>query len=213
MLIIPLSHSPFLSSISPQESKTATYNEMQRYRHALHSLLNSSSNGALGAVTWEVSRAEGIHIHWQFLPVQAELVEKGLVEAAFKVEAENEKYPFFKEKDIGDGTDETGDYFRIWIWRPAESTPKTTIAEKEGDGKDGADMDGDGGEAEKSMMLPLSENFRFDLQFGRRVMAKLLGLEKRMHWQDCTQSDAEEKKDAEKFKTTFKEFDFSLEES
>jgi hypothetical protein len=224
MLIIPLSHSPFLSSISPQESKTATYKEMQRYRHALHSLLNSSSNGALGAVTWEVSRAEGIHIHWQFLPVQAELVEKGLVEAAFKVEAENEKYPFFKEKDIGDGTDETGDYFRIWIWRPAESTPKTTIAEKEGDGKDGADMDGDGGEAdeakggaaqgvEKSMMLPLSENFRFDLQFGRRVMAKLLGLEKRMHWQDCTQSDAEEKKDAEKFKTTFKEFDFSLEES
>lgn len=193
---------------------------MQRYRHALHSLLTSASNGALGAVTWEVSRAEGIHIHWQFLPVQAELVKKGLVEAAFKVEAENEKYPFFKEKEIGDGTDETGDYFRVWIWRPTESSPKPkTVDEGEQDGgtDEGEDAKGENGDdtkgVEKSLMLPLSANFRFDLQFGRRVMAKLLGLEKRMHWQDCTQSDAEEKKDAEKFKTSFKEFDFSLEES
>ncbi|KAK4694366.1 CWF19-like protein 1, partial [Lecanoromycetidae sp. Uapishka_2] len=224
MLIIPFSHSPLIASISPQELRTSTYEEMQRYRHSLHSLLTSASNGALGAVTWEVSRAEGIHIHWQFLPVQAELVKKGLVEAAFKVEAENEKYPFFQEKDIGDGTDETGDYFRVWIWRPEESTLKKSSTEQDDKGDDDDDAKRDESEeddvkvddakgVEKSMMLPLSENFRFDIQFGRRVMAKLLGLEKRMHWQDCTQSDAEEKKDAEKFKASFKDFDFSLEES
>jgi len=191
---------------------------MQHYRHALHSLLKSASNGELGAVTWDVSRAEGIHIHWQFLPIQVELVKKGLVEAAFKVEAENEKYPFFKDKDIGDGADETGDYFRVWIWRPAESNLKKN-AEKDGDGGEGDDAEGgdakgdDAKGVEKSLVLPLSANFRFDLQFGRRVMAKLLGLERRMHWQDCTQTDADEKKDAEAFKKMFKEFDFSMEES
>ena len=209
MLIIPFSHSPLLSSIVPPETRASTYNEMQRYRQALHSLLNSSDNGSLGAVTWEVSRAEGIHIHWQFLPVSSDLVKKGLVEAAFKVEAENEKYPFFKEKEIGDGADESGDYFRVWIWRPAESTPESNIAAQDGDGDDEDEVKG----VEKSMMLPHSENLRFDLQFGRRVMAKLLGLEGRMHWKDCTQSDEEEKKDAEAFKATFKEFDFSLTES
>ncbi len=204
MLIIPLSHSPTLATITPPESKISTYKEMQRYRHALHSLLLSTSKGALGAVTWEVSRAEGIHIHWQFLPVPTNLIKKGLVAAAFKVEAENEKYPTFKTKTIGDGTAETGDYFRVWIWRPDEGADSTL------------DSSGDGeyekrGE-ENELVLPLSAEFRFDLQFGRRVMAKLLGLEGRMHWKDCTQSDAEEKRDAEGFKGAFKKFDFSLEE-
>ena len=208
MLIIPLSHSPTLSSITPVETKISTYKEMQRYRNALHSLLISTSKGALGAVTWEVSRAEGIHIHWQFLPVPTDLIKKGLVEAAFKVEAENEKYPTFKTRALGDGTVEKGDYFRVWIWRPREGAVSTL----DGGGAD----DGDGGEekgAEKELVLPLSADFRFDLQFGRRVMAKLLGLEGRMHWKDCTQSDAEEKKDAEGFKDAFKKYDFSLEES
>ena len=83
--------------------------------------------------------------------------------------------------------------------------------------KKNLDRDGEGdGEGErmgedKDVVLPLSEGFRFDLQFGRRVMAKLLGLEGRMNWRDCGQSD-EEKRDAEAFKEAFKKFDFSLEE-
>ena len=201
ILIIPLTHSPTISSITPPETKISTYKEMQRYRHALHSLLTSYSKGALGAVTWEVSRAEGVHIHWQFLPVPNDLVRKGLVEAAFKVEAENEKYPTFKAKEIGDGVAETGDYFRVWIWRPGEGVESTLDGQE---GKTGT---------EKSLVLPLSAEFRFDLQFGRRVMAKLLGLESRMHWKDCTQTDGEENEDAEGFKTAFKGFDFSLDES
>ena len=206
-LIIPLAHSPTLSSITPPETKISTYKEMTRYRHALHSLLNSSSKGALGAVTWEVSRAEGIHDHWQFLPVPTDLIKKGLVDAAFKVEAENEKYPTFKSRDIGDGTTEKADFFRVWIWRPAEGVEATL------DGR--GDEDAGEGKArgeEVSLVLPLSAEFRFDLQFGRRVMAKLLGLEGRKNWRDCGQSEGEEKRDAEGFKKAFKGFDFSLEE-
>ena len=146
----------------------------------------------------------------------AALATKGLVEAAFKVEAENEKYPAtFKAKAIGDGTAEQGDYFRVWIWRPRESSAESTFL----DGGSSSANDGDGGKKkeergegeEKELVLPLSAEFRFDLQFGRRVMAKLLGLEGRMQWKDCTQSDAEEKQDAQRFKDAFKPFDFSLE--
>ena len=212
ILIIPLSHSPTITSITPPETKVSTYKEMTRYRHALQSLLASSSKGALGAVTWEVSRAEGIHTHWQFLPVPADLIKKGLVEAAFKVEAENEKYPAFKTKEIGDGTTEQGDFFRVWIWRSARKTGVDEGQESDDD-DDGDDEDRKMKGSEKSIVLPLSANFRFDLQFGRKVMAKLLGLEGRMNWRDCMQSDEEEKKEAEGFKAAFKAFDFSLEES
>lgn len=209
ILAIPLSHSPTMTSISDTEVRSATYNEVQRYRQALHSLLREKSRDGLGSVTWEVSRAEGIHIHWQFLPVPSDLITKGLVEAAFKVEAENEKYPMFKNKEIGDGAAEKGDYFRVWIWRPGEGerygeSTLSTANHPEEVGKADHGM-------EVSLVLPLSPDFRFDLQFGRRVMAKLLQLEARMNWRDCQQTEAEETQDAEAFKKAFKQFDFSLE--
>ena len=210
ILIIPLTHSPSLNSITDAATRSSTYKEMQRYRSALHTMLTEKSNGKLGAVTWEVSRAAGIHIHWQFLPTTTDLIEKGLVEAAFKVEAENEKYPLFKTKDIGDGSGEESDYFRVWIWTPQESERRDSMNKPAKDPiENGADTIG----KEKSLILPLSPDFRFDLQFGRRVMAKLLGLESRLDWKDCMQEQAEETADAETFKTAFKKFDFSLEET
>lgn len=215
LLIIPLEHSPTLSSISIPEDRARTYKEMHRYRRALHSFLLSRPGEKLGAVTWDVSRAAGIHNHWQFLPVPVDMVKKGLVEAAFKVEAENEKYPVtFRTKDIGDGTVEKGDFFRVWIWMPAD--------EDKVDGQDNggglvADVDGgeDGEEKrgkQKCLVLPLSAGFQFDIQFGRKVMAKLLGLDGRRDWRDCGQTDKEELEDAEKFKEAFKKFDWALEE-
>jgi len=40
----------------------------------------------------------------------------------------------------------------------------------------------------------------------------LMGLENRIDWRDCGQSELEETKDAEAFKEAFKDFDFALEE-
>ncbi|CEN61989.1 Putative CwfJ domain protein [Aspergillus calidoustus] len=204
MLIIPFSHTPTLNSITDTASRKETYAEMNKYRSALHTMLHARSGSSatpLGAVTWEVSRSSGIHTHWQFLPVPADLVTRGLVEAAFKVEAENLKYPKFERPTAGadeqsesDPSAEPGDFFRLWIWGPppADST--------EGKG------------SEKTLLLQLTDDFRFDLQFGRRVMAKLMGLEKRINWKDDVQSQAEEESDAAAFKEAFKEFDFTLEE-
>jgi Protein similar to CwfJ C-terminus 1/Protein similar to CwfJ C-terminus 2 len=198
MLIIPLIHTPTFSAISEPDARQSTYDEMQRYRGALNDMVREKSKSKLGSVTWEVSRGNGIHVHWQYLPVASDLVSKGLVEAAFKVEGENLDYPKFKSSSKDDGADEVGDYFRVWIWQPSSSDSEEQTESKKG--------------AEKILALPLTPDFRFDLQFGRRVMAKLLQLEKRMDWRECGQTTEEEVADVEAFKLAFKEFDFSLEE-
>ena len=219
ILIIPLTHSPTLASIRDLPSRTATYTEMRRYRTALQRMLGARGNQDLGAVTWEVSRAAGIHFHWQFVPVGADLVARGLVEAAFKVEAENARYPTFRVAEIGDGAGETEDFFRVWIWNPGASGSGGAGGGEGNTGGGGDDDDDASGNAEAlqsgretSLVLPLSASFRFDLQFGRRVMAKLLRVEDRMDWKRCLQEEAEEVADAEAFKKAFKEFDFSLRE-
>lgn len=189
ILIIPLTHSPTLSFIPDDDSRTKTYDEMKRYKTALQSMVASHSSNRLGTVTYEISRGNGVHTHWQFLPVPVPMIKKGLVEAAFRVEAENLSYPIFEVRDPGLGL-EDGDFFRVWIWEPPSDD------DKEGN--------------TKCITLPLSENARFDLQFGRRVLAKLLDLENRIQWRECSQTEEEEKHDVQALKVAFKEFDFSL---
>lgn len=195
ILIIPLTHSPTLGLIEEPETRQKTYSEMQRFREAMNNMLSSKAKHELGSVTWEVSRGGGIHTHWQYMPVQADLVRRGLVEAAFKVQAENEKYPHLLKQDVKDGSDEAGDFFRLVIWQPSVTGEDTKESIEKG-----KDM---------HYVLPLDASFRFDLQFGRRVMAKLLGLETRMQWQDCGQSHSDEVADVEAFKKAFEQWDFS----
>ena len=208
VLIIPLSHSPTFESMEIG-TRENTYKEMQRYRSALQSMVARESKLDLGAVTWEVSRSGGIHVHWQFLPVPSHLIKKGFVEAAFNVEAENEKYPPFKTKDIGDGSKEKSDYFRVWIWEAQGTESNEAMKDIEPGDKDSFLKPA---MKETSLVLPITANFRFDLQFGRRVMAKLLQLPGRFDWKACTQTQIAESNDSETFKKLFKKYDFSLEE-
>ncbi|TKA83707.1 hypothetical protein B0A55_00305 [Friedmanniomyces simplex] len=190
VLMIPYEHQPTMSAISDAATRQATATEVQRYRDALQRMLvektkGEDGRGKLGAVTWEISRHSGVHFHWQFLPVPVEMVQRGLVEAGFDKEAENLNYPKFVKgfKEIEEI--EEGNFFKVMIWSEA---------------------------LRKEMVMPLDGDFRFDLQFGRRVLGKLMGLAQRTHWKDCAQTVAEETADAEAFKKGFKEFDFSLEE-
>ncbi|KAA8900926.1 CwfJ C-terminus 1-domain-containing protein-like protein [Sphaerosporella brunnea] len=65
----------------------------------------------------------------------------------------------------------------------------------------------------KGRSLKLHGNEYFDLQFGRRVLAGIIGVGgRRANWRDCVMTTAEESTDASAFKAAFKSFDFSLEE-
>ncbi|KAI1478861.1 hypothetical protein K445DRAFT_23960 [Daldinia sp. EC12] len=185
-LIIPLPHEPTIRSMGEDAHKT--YQEMVRFKESMQAMVATQSKFKLGAVTFEISRQSGIHVHWQFIPIPSELIRKGLVEAGFKVEAENRQLPPFQEASLESGIDETSDFFRLWIWSD----------------------DSDTGIQSKELVMRFDSNVRFDLQFGRRVVAKLLGLEDRLYWQDVVQSVAEETQDVEKFKEAFKPWDFTL---
>ena len=196
ILIIPIPHSPTISLIRDSEkpeAKTDTFAEMLRFKTALQSCIGKMSNNTLGSVTYEISKADGVHTHWQFLPLPAKLIRDGLVEAAFRVEAENHSYPSFETRDPGLG-DKDGDFFRVWIWTPPSAL----------DSSDGSDEG-----TTKCLTLPFTSDVRFNLQFGRTVLAKLLGLEKRIQWRECAQTTQEEERDVEAFKVAFKEFDFT----
>jgi len=190
ILLIPLQHVPTMSAITEKEARLSTVTEMQRYKSALQSMLVEKSKvedgrSQLGAITWEISRGGGVHLIWQFLPVPVDLIQRGLVEAGFDVEAENSNYPKFAKNFKEMEEAEEGDFLKVMIW--SESL-------------------------RKEMVLPLDKSFRFDLQFPRRVLGKLLGLESRTSWRECAQTQVEEEADAQAFKEAFKPFDFSLEE-
>ena len=200
VLIIPMAHAARLSQILEVDLRKETIREMTSYRKALQNMTEQLSNSRLGAVTWEISRATGVHVHWQFLPVPVDLIERGLVDAAFMVEAETLEYPALKRKNEVHDEEEGVDCFKITIWRPKEPNGEDSKTELGVSNKS---------PNEYSLILPLEDNFRFDLQFGRKVLAKLLGLESRLRWQDCSDSAEKETADAEAFKKVFQPFDFT----
>ncbi|CAK7227901.1 hypothetical protein SCUCBS95973_006699 [Sporothrix curviconia] len=216
MIIVPLSHAPTISAgamhpaadvmsteASGQLVATKTFREMTRFRESLQAMVASRSRQTLGAVTWEISRQRNVHVHWQFVPVPADLVVGGLVEAAFRVEAANLELPaLVEDSSIQDGGEDgfkpiAGDYFRVWIWGET----------KDDDGNGGGRIVG------KTLVMHLDEGAYFDLQYGRRVVAKLLGLEAtRAVWQECSQTEAEEEADVAAFRAAYAPWDFTLAE-
>ncbi|CAN8099170.1 unnamed protein product [Discula destructiva] len=192
LIITPQAHvTSIAQNIMGQEAAEKTFKEMARFRDAMQATVSQLSGQKLGAVTWEINRAAAGHIHWQFMPVPADLIAKGLVEAAFRVEAENLKLPGLEVKDFGLADEIPGDYVRVWIWH-------------EEDGDDGGKI------VSKCLLMRFDENVqRFDLQYPRKVMAKLLGLENRSVWRHCTQEEEEEERDTSKFRKAFQPWDFT----
>ena len=194
LIVIPLSHSPTISHLgSPSDASSDAYKtikEMERFRESIQAAISAKSSRKLGLVTWEISRNRNIHLNWQMIPLPSEMIYSGIAETAFRVEAENQKAPTFSTKELTlEKQAAYGDFFRVWLWADnGEDKIKST-----------------------TLVMPLPEDMRFDLQFGRRVVAKLLGLESRIIWQDCAQTKEAEEQDVEAFREAYKEWDFTLE--
>ncbi|TQV95649.1 CwfJ domain-containing protein [Cordyceps javanica] len=223
-IIIPLPHAPTISALpggnssssgDPSGEAAKARREMARFREALQAMIAARSRRRLGAVTWEISRARNVHLIWQLVAVPAGLVARGLAEAALRVEADRHQYPAFQTRDFASPEEEAGfgDYVRVWLWCDGDGD-----GDGDGGGNDDQVNDDDDKDKDKerlhgtTLVMPLPDpDMRFDLQFARRALAKLLGLDRRAVWQECQQTEEEETRDAEAFREAFKEWDFTLE--
>jgi hypothetical protein len=191
LIIATIAHESTITAAAMGEEIAAiTFKEMTRFREAIQAMISTKTTRKLGTVAWEICRGRNIHAHWQVVPVPIDLIRKGLVEAGFRVQAENQKLPMMEAKDFGLGDEVESDYFRVWIWGEAD--------------------DAEGGHIiSKSLLMRFDESTRFDLQFGRRVLARLLGVEHRGTWQEVEQAQEEEAADVEAFRKAFNEWDFT----
>ncbi|KAK3393473.1 CwfJ C-terminus 2-domain-containing protein-like protein [Podospora didyma] len=191
MIIAPIEHTPSIGRgfVKDESGAQALFDEMEQYREALQTLFAAGSGRKLGAVTWEINRASNVHAHWQIMPIPAEKAAGGVVEAAFQVAAADDGLGQFRAAKFCTADEMRGtDYLRVWVWYEGE----------------------DGKTVETSLVLEFDDRVRFNLQFPRVVMAKLLELEQRVSWKAVTQTQEEETADVEAFKQGFKEWDFAM---
>lgn len=176
----------------------------------------SQSQGRLGAVTWELSRTAGVHIHWQFLPIPLSLITSGAVHSAFAsaAAAANPHLPPFTPSSCSPSSSISKNHFRIWIFHPSSSSSYSSSSSFPCEKVTREGIEGE----EEVLTVPLPpEGLSLDAQFGRRVMASLLGLERRANWREVVdlvrpeEIVQEEERDANVFKEGFKRWDFSVE--
>ncbi|KAI0697601.1 nuclear protein [Cytidiella melzeri] len=62
----------------------------------------------------------------------------------------------------------------------------------------------------RRMVHWLKDGVPFSVQFGRQVLVSLLGMPERFDWKECEQSEEDDRRDVQQFKTAFSVFDPSL---
>jgi hypothetical protein len=184
---------------------TKEFEEMTKFRKALSTMVGAKSNGQLGAVCWEVNRTGIRHFHWQMVPCPTDRIKQGLVEAAFKVKAEQYKYPTFECCEPDALLPERSDYFRVWTW---SCSPLEIVDQVNGN------VHGDAG-VSKSIYFSLPTDQKFNIWFGREVLAGLLQLEQRVNWmyallQKGGSEEAAEQEEADGLRADFEDFDFAM---
>ena len=186
--------------------ETATeFKEMTRFRKALSAMVGSKSHGELGTVCWEVNRTGIRHFHWQLIACPIDLLKKGMVEAAFKVKVEQYKYPTFQSCDADSQLLQRSDYFRVWTWT---SNPLGMADHANGNAEENLGV-------AKSLYFSLPTDQKFNIWFGRDVIASLLQLENRVNWMDALlrkdgSEQAAEEEEADGLRADFEEFDFAM---
>ncbi|GAA5978468.1 hypothetical protein JCM10908_004366 [Rhodotorula pacifica] len=183
VLIIPIAHYPTLRTI-PTDLAPPVLEEVALYKEALRKCYKS-----FGAemVAFEVARStgKGGHAHVQICPIPASLASQA--EKVFLEQGHKFNYAFEEVSD--------------------PSTFHSRAAGDDAEGKERTEyfkVDLPGG---KSLVHWINAGTPFSLQFGRETLAALLHAPDRADWKRCAKPDAEEKKDAQRFKQAFKSFD------
>ena len=149
-------------------------------------------------VVFEIQSDKAIHFHKQVIPVPKYLITKFERALDRQVHINSERGNCKLEFEKFDGLD--NEEYRKIVGRKDTNYLQFTIYETD---------------TSKATIYISSFDIteRLDLQFGRRTLAFVLNLPKRVQWNSpiCQQSKEQELKEAQLYQKSFKNFDFTLE--
>lgn len=185
-IIIPIDHGPTLP-VPMEESESLK--EISQFEKALAKAFLSSSHAT---VFFEISRPENVHFHVQVVPIPMNDAQNQFERAlADRTRVNNEKFErnlqlkFIQFEDNDPNMQKLlncGNYLKFSL-----HTKDKVV----------------------HYVAQLSGGKSLDLQFPRRVLAFILRSPKRVYWEKCRQTMAQETTDCEKFKKFFKSYDFT----
>lgn len=193
-IIIPIEHMPTNRLSDSKCTETPLYKEYLQYQDSL--IKSFTEGGDYSLVFFEINRQANIHHHTQMVPVPNNLIltfETSLSERELNNNEKflrNLKLKFNKFEDPNDPK-------LVELLNGTKDFILFTVCKQAGDKifyiseLDGSEVKG------------------VDLQFPRRVLASVLRCGKRVYWEKCRQTLSEETEECEKFKSFYKENDFS----
>lgn len=194
VLLIPVEHIP--KSNMNVEKDTAMLKEMHDYEESIVNM--NFRKFDMCTVVFEINSDRSVHFHKQIVPIPKYLILKFLTSLDRQVHFNNDKVSKntkleFKEYDSAEDAefltmrnDPKSNYIQFTVYEIPNKPAKVYTAQFEA-------------------------NDRIDLQFGRRVLAFLLRLPKRIKWDSpaCVQTQEQEIKETKAFQKSYKEFDIA----
>lgn len=162
------------------DPSSKAFQEMEDFQRRLATAFSAH---AMATVFFDIARPENVHYHMQMVPIP---LSADLAASLAEKTRDNDKFErnqrlVFKEYAGADLASilQTGRYVRFIVYKGEE--PVHYVAPLEG---------------EKSL----------DLQFPRRVLAHVLHVPKRIYWDKCRQTKAQETQECETYKSFFEQY-------
>lgn len=186
-IIIPIDHT---AQLPVPIGESEPFKEIAQFQRALAQAFSTLSQAT---VFFEISRPENVHFHVQMVPVPMENAQS-LFENALedRTRTNNERF----ERNL---------HLEFGKYQSEPDMEKALAESQEGYVKFSLHTEN----KVVHYVALISGEKALDLQFPRRVLAYLLRIPKRIHWDRCKQTVAQESDDCEKFKQFFKEYDFT----
>ncbi|AMD20717.1 HDL027Cp [Eremothecium sinecaudum] len=199
-LIIPIEHIPKLNhsnSKSDDILNTPLALDMSKFEESIVNM--NYKNYDMCTVVFEINSSNSIHYHKQVIPVPKYFIANFVNALNRQVHLNNERFTSNAKFEFQEYTgiknaeylvllnDPATNYLQFTVYETPKTDPKIYIATFEADE-------------------------RLDLQFGRRVLAFLLKLPRRVLWNSkiCEQRKEDEEAEVEKFQIGYKTFDFTI---
>lgn len=192
-IIIPIEHIPTLRQEGTNVLDSAVTKEIEQYQTSLVKAFQTNQP-FYRLVFFELNISTNVHHHIQFLPIPQGSMETFVTAVHDKASQNNDKFERNQKLAFKTYSEQDAEYLRIinnldYIqFTLFKSETETTL-----------------------LICELTDVSKtVDLQFPRRVLAQVLGLQKRIRWDKCIQTRQKETEECEDFKKFYRDFDFTV---